>query len=129
MPSDGHDYWWRSEHRGRGPRPHVLLAVPGSQLHPGVWGPRSCTVDLFQLVLQTLGVSRDCRACTFLSAEGTPGRLERSLLAPPAPGGFVVGKERQLEFIGPLMCTRCWAVFLMCHTRKWAPQSPSLAVK
>lgn len=40
----------------------------------------------------------------------------------------MVGKERQREFIGPLMCTRCWAVLLLCHARKWAPQSPSLAV-
>lgn len=40
-------------------------------------GTRSCTADPLQLVLQMLGVSRDCPACTFLSAEGSPGRLQR----------------------------------------------------
>lgn len=43
----------------------------------GPGGPRSCTVDLVQLILQALGVSRACWDCAFLSAEGAPRQAWR----------------------------------------------------
>ena len=76
-----------------GPGPHVLLPVPGNQRRRGAWGPRSCSADPVQLVLQALGVSKIAGpAHSFLLRE-LPASVERHR---PAPGGFVVGKGRQL---------------------------------